>query len=197
MNPSRRRALLLSALATPAFKLGAADNDAVIARALREAGTVAVFRHALAPGTFDPPGMRLDDCSTQRNLSEEGRAQARRIGAWFARAQLQPTAVRASPWCRCLETARLAFGHTETWAALGSPAGSNDAARAEQLTALRSALTAARANAGRSGRGFEVWVTHMFVIDALASAATGSGDGLVLRADASGAVEVLSRITIP
>ena len=47
---------------------------------LRQGGVVALFRHALAPGTFDPPGFRLGDCGTQRNLNDEGRAQARRIG---------------------------------------------------------------------------------------------------------------------
>ena len=50
---------------------------------LRQGGVVALFRHALAPGTFDPPGFRLGDCGTQRNLNDEGRTQARRIGEWF------------------------------------------------------------------------------------------------------------------
>ncbi len=57
-----------------------------------------MFRHALAPGTFDPPGFRLGDCGTQRNLNDEGRPQARRIGEWFQARQLRPEKVLSSPW---------------------------------------------------------------------------------------------------
>lgn len=89
---------------------------------------VLALRHALAPGTFDPPGFRLGDCSMQRNLSDEGRAQARRIGAWFSARALLPARVRSSPWCRCVDTATLAFGAPERWAALGSPRSSIDIA---------------------------------------------------------------------
>jgi phosphohistidine phosphatase SixA len=76
-----------------------------VAALLRTGGAVVAFRHALAPGTFDPPEFRLGDCGTQRNLSDEGRAQARRIGAWFRDRSLAPARVRSSPWCRCLDTA--------------------------------------------------------------------------------------------
>lgn len=56
------------------------------------------------------------------NLGDEGRRQARQLGAWFAARQLRPARVRSSPWCRCVGTARLAFGdRVEPWAALGSP----------------------------------------------------------------------------
>ena len=95
------------------------------------------LRHALAPGTFDPPNFRLGDCSTQRNLSDEGRQQARRIGAWFRAQGLTPARVRSSPWCRCVDTAALAFGTHEAWAALGSPRGATEGTNAESLAALR------------------------------------------------------------
>src|SRR5207247_2594884 len=68
----------------------------------------------------DPPGFRLDECSTQRNLSEEGRAQARRVGAAFAARGIPIGRVLSSQWCRCLETARLAFGGAAPWPALNS-----------------------------------------------------------------------------
>ena len=67
---------------------------------LRRGGVVVAFRHALAPGTFDPPGFRLGDCSTQRNLSAEGREQARRMGAWFAAQVRCAAAPGAAAWTR-------------------------------------------------------------------------------------------------
>ena len=117
-----RRALLGAGLGLIPWH-GWATTGADAEALLRKGGVVVVFRHALAPGTFDPPGMRLGDCSTQRNLSDAGRAQARRIGEWFKERQLQPAAVRSSPWCRCMDSATLAFGTPEVWAALGSPHG--------------------------------------------------------------------------
>ena len=112
MSTKRRR--LLGALAGLALcPPGRAASDgapADPAMPLRAGGRglVVAMRHALAPGTFDPPGFRRGDCSTQRNLSDAGREQARRIGAWFRTHRLEPQRVRSSSWCRCLETARLA-----------------------------------------------------------------------------------------
>jgi phosphohistidine phosphatase SixA len=185
----RRRALLATGLAWPALRATAAHDD--VAALLRQGGVVIAFRHALAPGTFDPPGFQPGVCSTQRNLSDEGRAQARRIGAWFKAAGLQPVRVRSSPWCRCLDTATLAFGQTEPWAALGSPHGSAETTNAESLEALRQGVAAAP-----RGR-FEAWVTHQFVLSKLVGGGSSSGEGLVLRADAAGAPQVLARMLIP
>ncbi|MCW5665724.1 MAG: histidine phosphatase family protein [Piscinibacter sp.] len=165
-----------------------APNDAAEA-ALRRGGVVIAFRHALAPGTFDPPGFRLGDCSTQRNLNEDGRAQARRIGAWFAARGLVPARVRSSPWCRCVDTAQLAFGAAEPWAALGSPRGASETTNAESLEALRRAVAARR-------EGIEVWVTHMFVLSALVGEGSASGEGLVL-ASVDGVVALRARLAIP
>lgn len=182
-----RRTLLLAAAAAP---LGARATDDAVAAALRAGGGVIAFRHALAPGTFDPPGFTPGVCSTQRNLSDEGRAQARRIGAWFTQRALAPAAVRSSPWCRCIDTAQLAFGRAEPWAALGSPRGTEERTYGTQIAQLRAALQAVPA-----GR-FEVWVTHMFVLSDLAHTGTASGEGLVLRAGADGVPAVLGRLAI-
>jgi phosphohistidine phosphatase SixA len=135
------------------------------------------MRHALAPGTFDPPGFQPGVCSTQRNLSEEGREQARRIGAWYRERGLAPTAVRSSEWCRCLDTARLAFGVAEPWPALNSIVRERSTAAAQTQT-LRTEL-ARLAQADRPG--FEVWVTHQVNISALAGSSTGSGEAWLLR----------------
>lgn len=193
----RRRALgLLAALPAalhggPAAAVTGAEADAV-ATLLREGGVVLALRHALAPGTFDPPGFTLGDCRTQRNLDERGRAQARQLGQWMQAQRLRPTAVRSSPWCRCLDTATLAFGNAQAWAALGSPYGREEGTNAAALADLRSAL--ARLNTGT----FEVWVTHMFVLAALVpSLNPASGEGWVLRAGPGGAVQALARLPAP
>jgi hypothetical protein len=185
-----RRGLLAAGLAWPLLPALAADDE--VARLLKAGGALIAFRHALAPGTFDPPGFTPGVCSTQRNLNDEGRAQARRMGEWFSARGLKPARVRSSPWCRCLDTATLAFGTAEPWAALGSPRGASESTNAESLGSLRRALVAASA----PGRPFEVWVTHMFVLSDLAGTNTSSGEGLVLRARSDGAPEVLARLSV-
>jgi len=188
MDSSRRR-VVGAFLAWPAVQAwAAADGDA--AALLRDGGVVFALRHALAPGTFDPPQFKPGDCSTQRNLSEEGRAQARRIGEWFKARSLQPARVRSSPWCRCVDTATLAFGTADPWAALGSPRGASETTNAESLLALRRAVAQARGQHGR----FEVWVTHNFVLSDLVGTGAASGEGVVLKADAAGAIQVLARL---
>ena len=185
----KRRRFMGASLAFPAAVV-LATTDADPVALLREGGVVLALRHALAPGTFDPPEFKLGDCSTQRNLSDEGRAQARRIGQWFKARGLQPARVRSSPWCRCVDTATLAFGAAEPWAALGSPRGTTETTNEESLAELRRAVVQAGAQRGR----FEVWVTHMFVLSDLVATNTASGEGLVLRADAAGAAQVLARL---
>jgi len=97
---------------------------------LRTPGAVVVLRHSFAPGAFDPPDARLDDCATQRNLDANGRAQARRIGEAFGQHGIAVGAVLSSPRCRCLDTARLAFGKVEAWEVLQGAL--NDAERRRQ-----------------------------------------------------------------
>ena len=196
LNPSRRR-LLQAGLAAPLIGptgTWGQEPSPDPAALLKAGGLVLAMRHALAPGTFDPPQFKLGDCSTQRLLSEEGREQARRIGAWFNDRQLKPGRVRSSPWCRCLDTATLAFGSAQAWSALGSPRGASETTNARSLGELRQAIKAA---SGQNGR-FEVWVTHMFVLTALTQQNTASGEALLLRnaGTAPGQVEVLARFLI-
>jgi hypothetical protein len=190
---ARRRQLLVTgaALALPARAAPSEAAEQALRRGLA-AGGVLMFRHALAPGTFDPPEFKLGDCATQRNLNDEGRRQARQIGAWFAARQLRPTRVRSSPWCRCLETARLAFGDpVDAWAALGSPRAGRDEANAQALAQLRAGL----APVVNRRSGFEVWVTHMFVFSALLGEGAGSGDAVLLGLADDGAPRVITRLT--
>ncbi|RDD93728.1 histidine phosphatase family protein [Acidovorax sp. BoFeN1] len=186
-----RRALLAAGLGLAPLQ-GWATQNADTEALLRKGGVVVVFRHALAPGTFDPPGLRLGDCSTQRNLSDAVRTQARRVGEWFRERQLQPAAVRSSPWCRCMDSATLAFGAAQAWAALGSPHGAPETTGASHLQELRKELVTAT---GRSGR-FEAWFTHMFVQSDLANDSTRSGDALVLQAHQHANPQVLARLSV-
>ena len=181
------------ALCPPGRAAGDAAVDPAVLLRGGSGGLVVAMRHALAPGTFDPPGFRRGDCSSQRNLSDEGREQARRSGAWFRAHGLEPTRVRSSAWCRCLETARLGFGRAEPWAALDSIVGQrpHETAHVPEMRAELARL------AGAGAAGFEVWVTHQANIAALADAATGSGEALLLRHERRrGAVVVVAALSI-
>ena len=157
---------------------------------IRQGGVVVVFRHADAPGTFDPPGFSLNDCSTQRNLGTQGREQARQIGQWFAQRGLKPQAVRSSPWCRCQDTARLAFGAAEVWPALGSTVGVSP----EDTTARNAQWRQALQAASRRRPGFEVWVTHQFVMSAMTGRSAASGEGWVIGPGPDGAAQILATL---
>ena len=191
-RPRRQLLLALAGLGASAGlrQTHAANPAGPVEAVIREGRVVVAFRHANAPGTFDPPGMRLDDCRTQRNLDEGGRAQAQRIGEWFSVRGLKPTRVRSSPWCRCIDTATLAFGAPQVWAALGSPHGRPATETEPLMRALRQAVVEASKQPGR----FETWVTHMFVLSALTGESTSSGEALLLRATADGTIKVLGRL---
>ena len=169
----RRRQWVFGLSAACVVRAGAADDPLV--SALRAGGVAVLLRHALTdPGVGDPPGFRAGVCSTQRQLSAEGRRQAQRIGEWFHGVGLAPARVRTSAWCRCIDTASLAFGQAEPWSALNS--FFEDRARADgQGAAMRAAL--ARIGAGR----FEVWVTHQVNISAFNGEGVAMGEGWVVR----------------
>src|SRR5215207_7789209 len=96
----------LSKPATP--RMNAPADASVAWEALRKCGHVALMRHSDAPGgAGDPVGFKLDDCSTQRNLSGRGRADAVAIGAQIRANGVSFTRIISSPWCRCVETAKL------------------------------------------------------------------------------------------
>lgn len=187
-----RRDVLLATSAAMLIPARAAEPGTELELSLKRGRPgVLMFRHALAPGNFDPPGFRLGDCTTQRNLDEEGRRQARQIGVWFTERGLKPTHVRSSPWCRCMDTARLAFGEpVEAWSALGSPRAGSEEVNAQALVALREALQGAL----RRPSGFEVWVTHMFVFAAFLGEGARSGEGVWLGRHPDGAPRVLDRL---
>ncbi|HEY4999282.1 MAG TPA: histidine phosphatase family protein, partial [Usitatibacter sp.] len=115
-----RRDFVFGALAL-AVAPDARDDDEVNWDRLRRGGLVLLMRHAATGSTLgDPPGFRLDDCATQRNLSAQGREEAKRAGAHLRERRVPIARVYTSPWCRCRETAMLAFGHAEEWDPLSS-----------------------------------------------------------------------------
>ena len=87
---------------------------------LEDGGKLIFIRHAYAPGNGDPAGFNLNDCSTQRNLSEDGRKQAQRIGEFFDKNKIEIDKVLSSEWCRCKETAKIAFKNYSTNSFLNS-----------------------------------------------------------------------------
>jgi phosphohistidine phosphatase SixA len=184
---------LLCLLALLAAAAPAAADEAAAWAALREGGHVALMRHALAPGgAGDPPGFRLEDCSTQRNLSAEGRADAAAVGAMLWGEEIAIDKVLSSPWCRCVDTARLmAVGAVEI-----EPTFSNAFVLGDQ----REALTAgARAIIGAwRGPGTLLVVTHGANIQALTGGANPeSGAIVVVSAGADGAIREVGRIPVP
>ena len=191
MRETSRRRLLARALPTllaaPLLSRGArADADPWTA--LRTPGHVALIRHALAPGNFDPAGFRLDDCTTQRNLSAEGRAQATRIGEKFRTKGIAMAAVHSSQWCRCLETATLLkLGAVAPQPLLNSFV--QDAGQgARQVPAVKAWI------AGLDLARPAVLVTHQVVITALSDVYPGSGEIVVMRRDAAGGLATVGRV---
>ena len=155
--------------------------------ALSEPGAIAIMRHALAPGTGDPPGMQIGDCATQRNLDDRGRAQARAIGDAFRARGIAFDVVFSSQWCRCRDTAALLdLAPVQEAPALNSFFG--DYTTRQQQT--RDARALIDRTAGRL-----MLVTHQVNITALTGRATRSGEVLVIRPTSEG-VELLGRIMI-
>ena len=141
-----------------------------------------------APGVGDPPTFRLDDCTTQRNLSAEGREQATRLGARLTTRGVQIARVLSSQWCRALETARLAFGdRVEPEPALDSFFGTRELQQ-NQTEIVRRLVAAWR---GREGT--LVLVTHQVNATALTGLSLGEGEVLVLAPKEAG-FDLLGRI---
>ena len=97
-----------------------ADQKKNIIENLKSGGNLIFIRHAYAPGGGDPENFNIYDCSTQRNLSESGRIQSRKIGNFFAENKIKIENVYSSEWCRCKETASLAFENFKTKSFLNS-----------------------------------------------------------------------------
>ena len=171
--------------------IAAEDDAAALWAALRAGGHVALIRHtATIGGAGDPPGFRLDDCATQRNLTDEGRAQARRLGEKFRAEGVSVGKVLSSQWCRCRETVALMdLGTPEPAPTFNNAFTLRD--RVDELTAGARAIVAAW-----SGPGTLVVATHGANILPLTGVMPEEGGVVVVKAEPASAAKlrVLGRI---
>ncbi len=184
----RLLALLLLTLlcAQPA----AASEEAAWA-ALRSDGHIALMRHADAPGVADPPGFRLDDCATQRNLSAKGRADAVAVGARLKAQGARLGRIVSSPWCRCVDTATLMnVGRIEIEPTFSNAVVLSDR-RAELAQGARDIMRAWK------GPGTLLAVTHGANIQALTGYNPGAGEIVVVTPQADGALHEIGRLPVP
>ena len=162
-------ALAVSLIVAPTGAL-ADEQDAWAA--LVNGSHVALIRHGSAPpGYGDPPGFKFDDCATQRNMDERGRAQARAVGEAFRQHGVPVDKILSSPWCRCLETARLmALGPVESTMAVAASDRSPD-----RLIALKQMVSAWR------GPGTLVLVAHAMTVQPLVGILPEQAETVVLQ----------------
>jgi phosphohistidine phosphatase SixA len=187
MSPLALAALAFSLIVAPPWAL-ADERDAWAA--LVSGNHVALVRHGSAPpGYGDPPGFKIDDCATQRNMDERGRAQASALGEAFRRHRVRVEKILSSPWCRCLETARLmALGPVENaWAVAASDRSP------DRLVALKQIVFSWR------GPDTLVLVTHALTVQALVGIMPGQAETVVLRPRLGNepGVDVVGRIPVP
>lgn len=177
--------LLLVAL----FPSSAITAEKELIQQMRAGEVVLMIRHALAPGIGDPDDFKLDDCSTQRNLNEQGRAQARAIGEWLRFRGIDNVKLYSSQWCRCLETARLMnLGIVTPLPALNS-FFERPEDREPNLAALRNFI---RDNT-KPGE-LIIMVTHQVTISGITGKWTDSGHGKLVRPDPTGSIELFGEL---
>src|SRR5215468_4655567 len=165
-------ALGISLSITPGLTAG--DSEEAWA-ALLKGGHVALIRHGNAPPGYggDPPGFKIDDCKTQRNLDEQGREEARALGVAFRDHGVRVDRILSSPWCRCVDTARLmAVGSVETSWALVPDIAPGASVRLQELKQIVATWR---------GPGTLVLVTHAFTVRALLGFLPAQGETVVLK----------------
>ncbi len=150
-------------------------------------GYVLLLRHTIAPGVGDPENFKLNDCSTQRNLSQLGREDAKAVGDWLKRRDIKISRVESSRWCRAKETAQLlGIGRVRLNANLDSLFESQDPANAIQTERVKKQIVD-----WRNKSGLLVLVGHFVNIGAVAGVGVGSGEGVLVKADSKGKITVV------
>ena len=146
-----------------------------ILESLKEGGKIIFIRHAYAPGGGDPENFNINDCSTQRNLNDEGISQSKLIGEYFKAKKIKIDKVLSSKWCRCKDTAKYAFGNFKEFSALNStytpPYDQNEKKQIEDLKKY--------VNNWNGEGGNLVLVTHYVIILAITGEITRSGELVV------------------
>jgi phosphohistidine phosphatase SixA len=173
-----------------ALAMASVDSDhAEMIDTMKSGGHILMIRHALAPGTGDPANFRIGDCSTQRNLDDRGRKQARAIGDWLRSNGITAARVYSSQWCRCLETAELLeMGPVAELSALNSFYELTQD-REPNLEALRKFI------AEQPSDGvLIILVTHLVTISAIANEGVSSGEGVLLKLNRDAPYEIVGRL---
>lgn len=172
---------------------GARDTDSEgLWRRLREGGHVVLIRHAATvPGVGDPENFQLGACATQRNLSDGGREDARRIGAAFRERAVPVSQVLSSRWCRCVDTAQLAFGRVRPETMVDSMFNDDDAERQSKVRALRAYLST------HKEPGNLVLVTHDINIRVLVGESLAQGEMVVALARPDGMLKSVGVLPLP
>ena len=151
-----------------------AEIDKDILASLKEGNKLIFIRHAYAPGGGDPDNFDINDCNTQRNLNDNGRQQAKNISNFFIENQINFKRVYSSEWCRCKETAKIAFGDFETKNFLNSFFSQKFAKnRKKQMNDLNNFVN------NYNDDGNLVFVTHYVVISEALNYAPSSGEIVV------------------
>ena len=170
----------------------AAGADEALWALLKKGGQVVLVRHAVTdPGVGDPPGFSLHDCKTQRNLSAEGRKEAQRLGAAFRARGIPVARVLASPWCRCQETARLAFGGARSDGTLANLFG-----RPEEAERQKTAFSRLLAVPIKPGEGNLILVTHGSTTVAFTGVSPAPAEMVVVTPEGGGRFRVAGRIPL-
>ena len=144
---------------------------------------VLMMRHADAPGYSDPAGYNLTDCSTQRNLGEAGKTQAKMIGQWLTTQGIESAQVFSSPWCRCKDTATLLNKGTVTVEPSLGSFFENRGNRQEQTLATQIKIAQLLKSSPRKP---VIMVTHQVNIQAFAGQSLSSGSMVLVKVNASG-----------
>lgn len=156
-------------------------------------GYVLLMRHALAPGNGDPENFQVNDCSTQRNLNEEGRQDAREIGQWLVRREVKIFRVESSRWCRAKETAQLLdIGRVRLNKNLDSLFRDSDPVNDPQTANIKKRILD-----HRTIKGLLIMVGHSVNIQALTGISLESGEGVLIRTTAQGKIKVLGYSPTP
>jgi broad specificity phosphatase PhoE len=178
---------LLPALA-PTASAAAGASEAELWSLLKGGGQVVLMRHALTtPGVGDPPGMRTDDCSTQRNLTDEGRKHARAIGESVKAHDVSFDHIVSSPMCHCLDTAKLAFGRVDEVQAPGNPRATTED-RNRTIREVRAISTE------KHRGGNVIVVSHSSTIAAVTDVYVDPGEMLVLTPLGDGKFDIRGRL---
>ena len=151
-----------------------ADFNKKLFTQLEDGGKLIFIRHAYAPGSGDPGNFNLNDCSTQRNLSEKGKKQAEYIGEFFKNNNIKIDKVLSSEWCRCKETAKIAFKNFSTNSFLNSFYSSKFAKNKDkQITAFNDYINKFKGNDNL------ILVTHYVLISEVLNYGPSSGEIVV------------------